>query len=200
MATTSGTVKKTALDAFSRPRANGIIALDLRGDSLVGAAITDGGRDILLFASSGKAIRFQERDVRPMGRTAAGVRGIKLESDQSVIALQIVDDGDVLTATENGFGKRTKIEEFPTKGRGGKGVIAIQTSARNGDLVGAIQVLDEDEIMLITSGGTLVRTDVDEISQQGRNTQGVTLIRLVEGDRLMGLDRIVSLAEDESEE
>ncbi|NIV18106.1 MAG: DNA gyrase subunit A [Woeseiaceae bacterium] len=196
MATSGGTVKKTPLSQFSRPRSNGIIAIDLRGDKLVDVAITDGSAEILLVASSGKAIRFNESDVRPMGRGAAGVRGIKLPPDHEVIALTIVSDGLILTATENGYGKRTAVEDFPVQGRGGQGVIAIQTSERNGRTVGAVQVRDEDEIMLISSSGTLVRTAVDDISVQGRNTQGVRLIRVEEEQRLVGLARIESIEED----
>ncbi|HEX9852842.1 MAG TPA: DNA gyrase C-terminal beta-propeller domain-containing protein, partial [Woeseiaceae bacterium] len=159
MATSGGTVKKTPLNLFSRPRASGIIAVDLRNDDkLVDVAVTDGDREIILVASSGKAIRFSEKDVRPMGRGAAGVRGIKLAPGHEVIALSIVGNGLLLSATENGYGKRTSIEEFPVQGRGGQGVIAIQTSARNGRTVGALQVMGEDEIMLISSNGTLVRT------------------------------------------
>jgi DNA gyrase subunit A len=200
MATSKGTVKKTSLEAFSRPRANGIIAIDLRdGDKLVDVAITDGKRDILLGASSGKAIRFNEADVREMGRGASGVRGIRLGAEAEVIALIILNEGDILTATANGFGKRTRADEFSTQGRGGQGVIAIQTSERNGQMVGAIQVTDDDEIMLISSSGTLVRTGVAEISTQGRNTQGVRLIRVAEGDWLVGLDRILQM-QDEGEE
>ena len=199
MATSGGTVKKTPLSLFSRPRASGIIAIDLRNDDrLVDVAITDGKREIILVASHGKAIRFNEEDVRPMGRGAAGVRGIKLPMGHEVIALTIVAEGMLLFATENGFGKRTAIEEFPTQGRGGQGVIAIQTSERNGRTVGAIQVRDEDEVMLISSAGTLVRTPVSDISIIGRNTQGVTLIRVEEGQRLVGLARIESI-EDEDE-
>jgi DNA gyrase subunit A len=198
MATSRGTVKKTRLDAFSRPRTNGIRAVELReNDRLVDVAITDGDRDIMLCASSGKAIRFHESDVRPMGRSAAGVRGIRLADEQAVIALIIAGDGEILSATENGFGKRTPMADFPVHRRGGQGVIAIRTTDRNGQLVGAIQVSDDDEIMLISSGGTLVRTPVDGISVQGRNTQGVRLIRLAEADRLVGLDRIVVLQDGE---
>lgn len=196
MATSDGTVKKTSLDAFSRPRANGIRAIELHdGDRLVDVAITDGECDIMLCASSGKAIRFQESDVRPMGRTAAGVRGIRLSEGHEVIALLIIGQGDILTATANGFGKRTEVAEFPVQGRGGQGVIAVQTSDRNGRMVGAIQVRDDDEIVLISSGGTLVRTPVAEVSRQGRNTQGVRLIRIGDEDRLVGLDRIVPEAD-----
>ncbi len=197
MATSGGTVKKTPLSQFSRPRSNGIIAIDLREDQLVDVAITDGDAEILLFSSSGKSIRFRESDVRPMGRSAAGVRGIKLAEGHEVIALAIIRAGMILTATENGYGKRTAVEEFPIQGRGGQGVIAIQTSERNGRTVGAAQVADDDEIMLISSSGTLVRTGVDDISVQGRNTQGVRLIRVEENQRLVGLARIESIEEDE---
>jgi DNA gyrase subunit A len=198
MATSNGTVKKTALSLFSRPRTSGIIAIDLRNDDkLVNVAVTDGDREIILVASSGKAIRFKEQDVRPMGRGAAGVRGIRLQPEHEVIALVIVGDGLLLSATENGFGKRTAIDEFPTQGRGGQGVIAIQTSARNGRTVGALQVLDDDEIMLISSNGTLVRTPVSDISVIGRNTQGVRLIRVEEEQRLVGLARIEAIEDDE---
>jgi len=190
MATSGGTVKKTSLSLFSRPRTNGIIAVDLRDDRLVDVAITDGSAEILLVASSGKSIRFREEDVRPMGRGAAGVRGIKLTGDHEVIALTIIRDGLILTATENGYGKRTAVDDFPVQGRGGQGVIAIQTSERNGRTVGAVQVAEDDEIMLISSNGTLVRTAVDDISVQGRNTQGVRLIRVGEAQRLVGLARI----------
>jgi DNA gyrase subunit A len=198
MATSAGTVKKTPLTQFSRPRTSGIIAIDLRdGDRLVNAAITDGDQDILLVASSGKCIRFHESDVRAMGRGAAGVRGIRLAAGHEVIALAIVREGLVLTATENGYGKRTRIEDFPVQGRGGQGVIAIQTTARNGRTVGALQVRDEDEIMLISSNGTLIRTPVGEISVMGRNTQGVRLIRVEAGQRLVGLARIELIGDEE---
>ena len=196
MATSGGTVKKTPLTLFSRPRSNGIIAIDLRDDKLVGVAITDGEAEILLVASSGKSIRFAESDVRPMGRGAAGVRGIKLPNEHEVIGLTILRDGLILTATENGYGKRTAVDDFPVQGRGGQGVIAIQTSERNGRTVGAAQVRDEDEIMLISSNGTLVRTAVDDISVQGRNTQGVRLIRVASEHRLVGLARIELIEEE----
>ncbi len=200
MATSLGTVKKTPLSLFSRPRASGIIAVDLReGDRLVDVAITDGHREIVLVASSGKAIRFNEEDVRPMGRGAAGVRGIKLGPGHEVIALTVVGDGMILSATENGFGKRTAVDEFPLQGRGGQGVIAIQTTERNGRTVGALQVRDDDEIMLISSSGTLVRTPVNEISIIGRNTQGVRLIRVESGQRLVGLARIESIEGEEEQ-
>ena len=198
MATSGGTVKKTPLKQFSRPRASGIIAVDLRGDDkLVDVAITDGGAEILLVASHGKAIRFKEGDVRPMGRGAAGVRGIKLPDSHEVIALTIIRDGLILTSTENGYGKRTPVDDFPVQGRGGQGVIAIQTTDRNGRTVGALQVENDDEIMLISSNGTLVRTGVEDISIMGRNTQGVRLIRVESGQRLVGLARIESIEEDD---
>ncbi len=198
MVTSAGTVKKTPLSQFSRPRASGIIAIDLRGDDkLVDVAITDGEAEILLVASHGKAIRFKESDVRPMGRGAAGVRGIKLPAGYEVIALTVVDEGLILTATENGYGKRTPVSEFPVQGRGGQGVIAIQTTERNGNTVGAVRVADDDEIMLISSNGTLVRTGVDDISVMGRNTQGVRLIRVGKEQRLVGLARIESIEGDE---
>jgi DNA gyrase subunit A len=194
MATRAGTVKKTPLAAFSRPRSTGIIAVDLAdNDQLVGVAITDGQREIMLVSSGGKAIRFREEEVRYMGREAAGVRGIRLGAGQEVIALIVVGEGEVLTASTAGYGKRTPLEDFPAHGRGGQGVIALQTGGRNGDTVAALQVLPGQEIMMISSTGTLVRTTVDEISVQGRNTQGVRLIRLGEGERLAGIERIESL-------
>jgi DNA gyrase subunit A len=198
MATSFGTVKKTSLALFSRPRASGIIAVALEpGDKLVGAAITDGTRDILLFTTGGKAIRFPEDEVRPMGREAAGVRGVRLSEDQRVNALIVAQDGHILTASENGFGKLTPLEEFPTHGRGGQGVIALQVTDRNGRMVGALQVGLDDEIMLMSQGGALVRTPVKDISVVGRNTQGVRLIRLEEGDQLTGLERIDGLAAED---
>ena len=201
MATANGTVKKTPLTQFSRPRASGIIALELREDDyLINVEITDGERDVMLFSSAGKAIRFKESDVRSMGRTAAGVRGIKLDDGQKVISLIIIDEeGKILAATENGYGKRTKVEDFSPQGRGGRGVIGIQVSARNGKVVGAIQVADDDEIMLVSKAGTLVRTKVDGISVVGRNTQGVTLISIDKKDQLVAIDRVIS-GDDEDEE
>jgi DNA gyrase subunit A len=194
MATSFGTVKKTPLALFSRPRANGIIAVALdEGDKLVGAAVTDGSRDILLFTTGGKAIRFVEDEVRAMGREAAGVRGVRLSDDQRVNALIVADQGFILTASENGYGKLTPLEDFPRHGRGGQGVIALQVTDRNGRMVGALQVSLDDEIMLMSQGGALVRTPVKDISVVGRNTQGVRLIRLEEGDQLTGLERIDGL-------
>jgi DNA gyrase subunit A len=201
-ATANGTVKKTPLADFSRPRSTGIIALDLReGDSLVGVGLTDGGRDILLFNSAGKAIRFPEAEVRAMGRTAAGVRGMRLADEQRIIALQIGDDDRcLLTVTEHGFGKRTPLEEFPRRGRGGQGVIAQQVTERTGPLVGAEGVGGDDEIMLISDRGTLVRTAVAEISTLSRNTQGVKLISLGAGERLVGIERVEEADADDDAE
>jgi DNA gyrase subunit A len=193
MGTALGTVKKTSLDEFSNPRKAGIIAVDLDpGDYLIGAALTDGRHDVMLFSDGGKAVRFAEDDVRPMGRAARGVRGMALEDGQSVIAMLVAEDEtqSVLTATENGFGKRTSIAEYTRHGRGTKGMIAIQQSERNGKVVAATLVRPEDEIMLITDRGVLVRTRVAEIRELGRATQGVTLIALDDGSRLSGLQRI----------
>ncbi|MGA0053674.1 MAG: DNA gyrase subunit A [Steroidobacteraceae bacterium] len=200
MATSHGTVKKTPLSAYSRPRPSGIIAVDLRdGDRLVGVGVTDGKRDIILCSSGGKAIRFNEEEVRPMGRDATGVRGIKLAEGQEVISLVVVGDGLILTASENGYGKLTPLEDFPLHGRGGQGVIALQTTERNGRTVAALQLQADQEIMLISSNGTLVRTGVSEISIVGRNTQGVRLIRLDDGERLTGVEGVASLATEEGE-
>jgi DNA gyrase subunit A len=193
MATSMGTVKKTALDEFSNPRKAGIIAVDLDpGDYLIGAALTDGKHDVMLFSDGGKAVRFDENDVRPMGRNARGVRGMTLEEGQSVIAMLVAEDEQqsVLTATENGYGKRTPITEYTRHGRGTKGMIAIQQSERNGKVVAATLVHADDEIMLITDRGVLVRTRVAEIREMGRATQGVTLIALDDGSKLSGLQRI----------
>jgi DNA gyrase subunit A len=198
MATANGTVKKTELSNFARPRASGLIAVDLReGDYLVNVAITDGSRDVMLFSNSGKVIRFKETDVRPMGRTACGVRGIKLKDGQRVISMIIASDSPVLTATENGFGKRTTADDYPVYGRGGQGVIAIQATKRNGAVVGAVHADDSDEVMLISGAGTLVRTRVNEISVMGRNTQGVRLIALSNGEKLVGIERIVEVRDDD---
>lgn len=194
MATSMGTVKKTALDEFSNPRKAGIIAVDLDpGDFLIGAALTDGKHDVMLFSDGGKAVRFDEDDVRPMGRNARGVRGMMLEDGQRVIAMLVAEDEQqsVLTATENGYGKRTSITEYTRHGRGTKGMIAIQQSERNGKVVAATLVHADDEIMLITDKGVLVRTRVSEIRELGRATQGVTLIALDDGAQLSGLQRIV---------
>jgi DNA gyrase subunit A len=197
MATRDGTVKKTPLSAFSRPRASGIIAVDLRDDDrLVGVALTDGTREIMLFTSGGKAIRFSEEEVRPMGRDSTGVRGVKLGAGQSLIALIVVGEGHVLTASANGYGKLTPLEDFPSHGRGGQGVIALQTTERNGDTVAALQVSAGHELMLISTNGTLVRTPIADVSVVGRNTQGVRLIRLDDGDRLSGVERVESLDDE----
>jgi DNA gyrase subunit A len=200
-ATRKGIVKKTPLSEYSRPRANGIWAIDLRDDDeLVNAQITDGKRDIMLFASSGKCIRFHETDVRSMGRVARGVIGIRLKQDQQVVSMLVVGDGDILTATLNGYGKRTSVDEHHVQGRGGQGVIGIQTSERNGVLVSAVQVGDEDDVMLISDGGTLVRTSAAGISTLGRNTQGVTLIRLGDNENLVGLARVAGEDDEAGEE
>ena len=194
MSTSMGTVKKTPLDDFNNPRKAGIIAVDLDdGDFLIGAALTDGKHDVMLFSDGGKAVRFDENDVRPMGRTARGVRGMMLEEGQNVIAMLVAEDEQqsVLTATQNGYGKRTSITEYTRHGRGTKGMIAIQQSERNGKVVAATLVHSDDEIMLITDKGVLVRTRVSEIREMGRATQGVTLIGLDEGSQLSGLQRIV---------
>jgi DNA gyrase subunit A len=197
MATSNGTVKKTALTNFSRQRSVGLRAIELdEGDELVGTAITDGSKDVMLISSSGKTIRFNEDDVRAMGRTARGVRGIKMADEYKMIALIIPDPTkQILTVCEQGYGKRTLVDDFPVYGRGGQGVIGIQTSDRNGPVVGAAQVSESDEIMLISDKGTLVRTRVTEVSVQGRNTQGVRLIRLKDGENLVGLEQV-----DEPEE
>ncbi len=198
-ATRNGVVKKTPLSDYSRPRANGIWAIDLlEDDELVNAYLTDGKQDIMLFSSSGKCIRFAESDVRSMGRVARGVIGIRLQPGQQVVSMLVVGEGDILTVTENGYGKRTQASDHHVQGRGGQGVIGIQTSERNGELIAAKQVTDEDDIMLISDGGTLVRTSASQISTLGRNTQGVTLIRLRDGEKLVGLARIAS--EDAEEE
>jgi DNA gyrase subunit A len=192
MATRFGTVKKTSLQSFSRPRSSGLIALDLdEGDTLIGAAITDGNKDVMLFSSGGKAVRFAEEEVRPLSRTARGVRGIRMAENQHVVSLIIPeDDTFILTASQNGFGKRTPIADFPRYGRGSQGVIAIQCTDRNGQLVSAVQIINADELMLISDQGTLVRTRADEVSVVGRNTQGVRLIRLSEGEHLVSVERI----------
>ena len=197
MATANGTVKKTALTDFARQRSVGLRALELDDDDvLVGTAITDGSCDVMLFSSEGKAVRFEESEVRAMGRTARGVRGIRLGEGHQMISLIIPQaKGKVLTVSENGYGKRTAVEEFPTKGRGNKGVIAMSTSERNGKLVGAVQVFAGDELMLISNQGTLVRTRTDEVSELGRNTQGVRVIRTKEGEYLVGVERIDEPAE-----
>lgn len=192
MATANGTVKKTPLEQFSRPRSSGLIALALdEGDTLISAAVTDGSREVMLFSDGGKVTRFKETDVRAMGRTARGVRGMRIAEDQKLISMLIPEEGSqILTASERGYGKRTAINEFPEYRRGGQGVIAMVCNERNGKLVGAIQVLDGEEIMLISDQGTLVRTRVDEVSSLSRNTQGVTLIRLANDETLVGLERV----------
>ena len=201
MATEMGTVKKTALSHFSRPRANGIRAVELdEGDQLINIALTDGTREIMMFSDEGKAVRFHEENVRPMGRGARGVRGMMLKPKQKVVSLIVVEnnDVDILTATENGYGKRTAVTEYRFANRGAQGVMSIQTSERNGNVVGAIQVVTSDEIMLITNGGVLVRTRAGEVSQIGRATQGVRLINLDKGEKLVSLERVDPLEADES--
>jgi len=212
MATAAGTVKKTALTQYSRPRANGIIAVNLNeGDELIGVDITDGSSDIMLFSDAGKVVRFNEKQrdsetgevkldpetgeellaLRPMGRTATGVRGIRLKDDQRVVSLIVPNGGGaILTATENGFGKRTPVEDYPAKSRATQGVVSIKVSERNGKVVGAVQVNDSDEMMLISDRGTLVRTRVSEVSTVGRNTQGVRLIRTADDEHVVALQRI----------
>lgn len=200
MATSMGLIKKVSLVNFSRPRASGIIALELnKDDYLVQADITDGNHDILLFTNAGKVVRFPESKVRCMGRQAVGVRGVKLQPDQKVVSLIVSRNGDILTATENGYGKRTSIDEYRLSGRGGQGVISIQVNERNGKVVGAIQVNEEDEVMLISNKGTLVRVPVAEISIFGRNTQGVRLIQLGEEEGLVSLERIAYIKGEDKE-
>lgn len=200
-ATRKGQVKKTPLTAFQNQRANGIIAIGLReGDELIDVSMTNGSCDVMLFSDAGKATRFNENDVRSMGRTASGVRGIRIPDDANVVGLVVIqpeDMGDILTATVNGYGKRTALSEYPIRGRGAAGVISIQTSDRNGIVVGAIQVTEEDEVMLITDGGTLIRTRANEVSKVGRNTQGVRLIKLGNEEKLITIERIIPEDEDE---
>jgi len=202
MATADGTVKKCSLADFSRPRPSGIRAIELREDNqLIGVELTDGNQDVMLFSDAGKAVRFHESEVRAMGRTARGVRGIKLAGGQRVISLIIAEpDCTVLTATEKGFGKRTPIEDYVVKGRGGVGVISIQTTDRNGKVVGAVVVKEDDEIMLISNQGTLIRTPVQQVSVVGRNTQGVRLVTMGEGESLASLERIVEYGNGEGDE
>ncbi len=200
MATAMGTVKKTPLSDFSRPRTAGIIAVDLdEGDSLIGVALTDGRHDVMLFSSGGKAVRFDETDVRPMGRNAHGVRGMMLDPGQRVISMLVAEDEQqsVLTATENGYGKRTPIVEYTRHGRGTKGMIAIQQSERNGQVVAAALVHRDDEVMLISTGGVLIRTPVNAIREMSRSTQGVTLINLSDGEKLAGIERVIEGDDEE---
>jgi DNA gyrase subunit A len=199
MATAMGTVKKTPLTDFSNPRKAGIIAVGLdEGDYLIGVAITDGGCDVMLFSDAGKAVRFEEGDVRPMGRNARGVRGMMLEDGQTVICMLVAqgEELNVLTATENGFGKRTPIAEYTKHGRGTKGMIAISTSDRNGKVVGAVLVRPEDEVMLISTGGVMIRTPVQHVRETSRSAQGVTLISLDDGTKLAGIDKVIETEEE----
>ncbi|MEQ4624251.1 MULTISPECIES: DNA topoisomerase (ATP-hydrolyzing) subunit A [Providencia] len=200
MATASGTVKKTPLQDFSRPRSAGIIAVNLNeGDELIGVDLTNGSNEVMLFSAQGKVVRFAEDAVRPMGRTATGVRGIRLVDEDKVVSLIIPrGEGHILTVTENGYGKRTAEQEYPTKSRATQGVISIKVSERNGNVVGAIQVDETDQIMMITDAGTLVRTRVAEVSVVGRNTQGVTLIRTAEDEKVVGLQRVAETEDDET--
>jgi len=202
MVTSSGTCKKTSLSNFSRPRRGGIIAIELRDDDkLVGVEITAGKHDILLFSSAGKSIRFKESDVRSVGRTAIGVRGIRLATNNKVVSLIVAESTDpILTATEKGYGKRTQLDEYRTQARGGSGVISIKTSDRNGQVVGAIQVTDDDEMMLISNKGTLVRARAADVSIIGRNTQGVTLINIAKDEELVSVAKIAESDEEEKEE
>jgi DNA gyrase subunit A len=201
-ATSAGTVKKTALADFGNPRKAGIIAIALdAGDSLIGVALTDGKHDVMLFSNEGKAVRFEETDVRSMGRDTRGVRGMNLSKGGKVISMLVAENEEdsVLTATEHGYGKRTAITEYTRHGRGTQGMIAIQTSSRNGKVVAATLVRTEDEIMMITTAGVLIRTKVRQIREMGRSTQGVTLINLDEGSKLSGLQKIVESDEEDGE-
>ena len=202
MATAKGTVKKTPLVQFSRPRSSGLIALKLdEDDTLISAAVTDGAREVMMFSDGGKVIRFKESKVRTMGRTARGVRGMRLAEGQQIISMLIPEaEAQILTASERGYGKRTAMAEFPRRGRGGQGVIAMVSNERNGKLVGAVQVLEGEEIMLISDQGTLVRTRVSEVSSLGRNTQGVTLIKLAKDETLVGLERVQEPSAEEDDE
>jgi DNA gyrase subunit A len=197
-ATRNGRVKKTPLSDFANIRSNGIWAVLLEDDDeLVDVAFTDGSREILLFSSSGKTVRFDESDVRPMGRQTRGVVGIRLQEDHRVVSMIVADDADIIVGTTNGYGKRTPLEEFPVHKRGGQGVIGIQTEGRNGPLVCALAANEDDDVMLTSNAGTLVRTSVAEISRMGRNTQGVTLMRLAEGEQLIGMARVAASEEEE---
>ncbi|HKJ87379.1 MAG TPA: DNA gyrase C-terminal beta-propeller domain-containing protein, partial [Gammaproteobacteria bacterium] len=201
MATSRGVIKRVDLMDFSRPRKAGIIAIKLgEGESLVGARITSGGDELLMATNRGKAIRFPEQEVRAMGRTAHGVRGIEMNGQDRLIALQVVrPEWEVLTVTENGFGKRTGLEEYRLQGRGGQGILTIKESERNGQAVSVRLVRPDNEVMLVTSQGTLIRTPLEGISRMGRNTQGVRLIDLAEGERVVGAERVEESAEQEAE-
>jgi DNA gyrase subunit A len=198
MVTSNGTCKKTKLSQFSRPRNGGIIAVDLKGDDqLVGVELTNGMRDVMLFSEQGKSIRFEESQIRPLGRTAKGVRGIRLQTTDKVVSLIIAKaDEPILTATKKGYGKRTNVNEYRLQTRGGSGTISIKTSDRNGKVVGAIQVNDSDEMMLISNKGTLVRTRASDVSIIGRNTQGVKLINIVKKEVLVSVAKIIETEDD----
>jgi DNA gyrase subunit A len=202
MATAFGTVKRAPLAQFSRPRSSGLIALKLKeGDTLIAAAITDGSTEVMLFSEAGKVIRFAESAVKVRNRVAGGIRGMRLGKGQQLISMLIPESGaQILTASQRGFGKRTPLSKFPRRGRGGQGVIAMVSNERNGKLVGAVQVLDDEEIMLISDQGTLVRTRVGEVSSLGRNTQGVTLIKLAKDEKLVGLERVQEPSAEDDEE
>jgi DNA gyrase subunit A len=202
MATAHGTVKRAPLAQFSRPRSSGLIALKLKeGDTLIAAAITDGSTEVMLFSEAGKVIRFAESAVKVRNRVAGGIRGMRLGKGQQLISMLIPEPGaQILTASERGFGKRTPLSKFPRRGRGGQGVIAMVSNERNGKLVGAVQVLEDEEIMLISDQGTLVRTRVSEVSSLGRNTQGVTLIKLAKDEKLVGLERVQEPSAEDDEE
>jgi DNA gyrase subunit A len=200
MATRNGTVKKTPLVDYSRPRTSGIIALNLvEGDELIGVDITDGSNDIMLFSDAGKVVRFSEDHLRSMGRTATGVRGMRIAEEQKIVSLLIprTEEGAVLTVTENGFGKRTPLTEYPAKGRATKGVVSIKVSERNGAVVGAMEVIPGEHLMIISNRGTLVRTRVDEVSTVGRNTQGVRLIRTADDEFVVGMARVAEIEDEE---
>jgi DNA gyrase subunit A len=202
MVTKNGTAKKTPLSAYSNPRRGGIVAIGVeQEDALIDAVLTDGTQDIILQKRNGKAIRFNEGDVRPMGRTAYGVRGVTLEEDDAVVGMIAVkrEGPSLLVATENGYGKRSPLTEYRITGRGGKGIISIQTTDRNGRVVAALEVVPSDQVMLITRGGIVIRTKVSEISEIGRNTQGVRLINLEEGDQLIDVARVEEKDEGEEE-
>ena len=201
LCTRQGTVKKTPLSAFSNPRRGGIVAIGVEADdALIDAVLTDGTQDIILSKRDGQAIRFKETDVRPMGRTAFGVRGVRLEVDDAVVGVIAVRrEASILVATENGYGKRSPISEYRVTGRGGKGIISIQASERNGKVVAALEVVEDDEVMLITRGGIVIRTQVAGISEIGRNTQGVRLINLEAGDQLIDVARVEETAEEAEE-
>jgi DNA gyrase subunit A len=203
MVTRNGIVKKTDLREYARSMRRGKIALTIReGDEIISAVLTSGNNDIMLFSSNGMSVRFNEQRVRPMGRTASGVKGMTLNPGDTVVGVVVVDASteSILSVTENGFGKRTSVEDYPVRNRGGKGVFTIKTSERNGKAIGALQVVDDDEIMMITNGGKIIRTNMQNVRVIGRNTQGVNLFRLAEGEKVVGMDRVAEPSGDEEEE